>query len=156
MSLTLSSASYPSSAPETPRLSRKCPKCIYKYLPQIHPSNDPVKCPQNVLPAKSFRRPPKLFSKCQYLFPKKGQSITQIVPLDDPIQNCPSRSDQIRSVAQSCSTLCDPMNRSTPGLPVHHQLPHVHHVSDAIQPSHPLSSPSPFAPNPSKHQSLFQ
>ena len=71
------------------------------------------------------------------------------------------RSDQIRSVAQSCPTLCDPMNRSTPGLPVHHQLPeftqtHVHRVSDAIQPSHPLSSPSPLAPNPSQHQSLFQ
>ena len=62
---------------------------------------------------------------------------------------------------QSCLTLCDPMNRSTPGLPVHHQLPeftqtHVHQVSDAIQPSHPLSSPSPPAPNPSQHQSLFQ
>ena len=70
-------------------------------------------------------------------------------------------SDQIRSVAQSCPTLCDPMNRSMPGLPVHHQLPeftqtHVHRVSDAIQPSHPLSSPSPPAPNPSQHQSLFQ
>ena len=68
---------------------------------------------------------------------------------------------QIRSVAQSCQTLCDPMNRSTPGLPVHHQLPeftqtHVHRVGDAIQPSHPLSSPSPLAPNPSQHQSLFQ
>ena len=71
------------------------------------------------------------------------------------------RSDQIRSVAQSCPTLCDPMNCSTPGLPVHHRLPeftqtHVHRVSDAIQPSHPLSSPSPLAPNPSQHQSLFQ
>ena len=71
------------------------------------------------------------------------------------------RSDQIRSVAQSCPTLCDPMNRSTPGLPVYHQLPvftetHVHWVSDAIQPSHPLLSPSPPAPNPSQHQSLFQ
>ena len=70
-------------------------------------------------------------------------------------------SDQIRSVAQSCLTLCDPMNRSTPGLPVHHQLleftqTHIHRVSDAIQPSHPLSSPSPLAPNPSQHQSLFQ
>ena len=70
-------------------------------------------------------------------------------------------SDQIRSVAQSCLTLCDPMNRSTPGLPVHHQFPeftqtHVLRVSDAIQPSHPLSSPSPPAPNPSQHQSLFQ
>ena len=70
-------------------------------------------------------------------------------------------SDQIRSVAQSCPTLFDPMNCSTPGLPVHHQLPeftqtHVHWVSDAIQPSHPLSSPSPLAPNPFQHQSLFQ
>ena len=68
---------------------------------------------------------------------------------------------QFSSVAQSCPTLRDPMNRSTPGLPVHHQLPeftqtHVHRVSDAIQPSHPLSSPSPPAPNPSQHQSLFQ
>ena len=68
---------------------------------------------------------------------------------------------QYSSVAQSCPTLCDPMNRSTPGLPVYHQLPeftqtHVHRVHDAIQPSHPLSSPSPPAPNPSQHQSLFQ
>ena len=66
-----------------------------------------------------------------------------------------------RSVVQSCPTLCDPMNRSTPGLPVHHQLPeftqiHVYQVSDAIQPSHPLLSPSPPAPNPSQHQRLFQ
>ena len=65
------------------------------------------------------------------------------------------------SVAQSCPTLCDPMTRSMPGLPVHHQLPeftqtHVHRVSDAIQTSHPLSFPSPPAPNPSQHQSLFQ
>ena len=63
------------------------------------------------------------------------------------------------SATQSCPTLCSPMNRSTPGLPVHHQLPeftqiHVHRVSDAIQPSHPLSSPSPPAPNPSQHQSF--
>ena len=70
-------------------------------------------------------------------------------------------SVQFSSVAQSCPTLCDPMNHSTPGLPVHHQLleftqTHVHWVSDAIQPSHPLSSPSPPAPNSSQHQSLFQ
>ena len=68
---------------------------------------------------------------------------------------------QFSSVAQSCPTLCDPMNCSTPGLPVHHQLPeftqtHAHRVGDAIQPSHPLSSPSPPAPNPSQHQGLFQ
>ena len=72
-----------------------------------------------------------------------------------------SNLNQFSSVAQSCPTLCDPMNRSTPGLPVHHQLPgfthtHVHRVGDAIQPSHTLSSPSPPALNPSQHQSLFQ
>ena len=66
---------------------------------------------------------------------------------------------QFSSVAQSCPTLCNPMNHSTPDLPVHHHLPeftqtHVHRVGDAIQPSHPLSSPSPPAPNPSQHQSL--
>ena len=70
-------------------------------------------------------------------------------------------SFQFSSVAQSCLTLCDPMNCSTPGPSVHHQLQdfaqtHVHRVGDAIQPSHPLSSPSPPAPNPSQHQSLFQ
>ena len=70
-------------------------------------------------------------------------------------------SVQFSSVTQLCLTLCDPMNHGTPGLPVHHQLPeftqtHVHRVGDTIQPSHPLSSPSPPAPNPSQHQSLFQ
>ena len=69
-------------------------------------------------------------------------------------------SVQFHSVAQSCPTLCDPMNCSTPSLPVHHQLPeftqtHVHWVGDAIQPSHPPSSPSPPDPNPSQHQGLF-
>ena len=81
--------------------------------------------------------------------PQNAQTTTQM------------HSSQFSSVAQSCPTLCDPMNRSTPGLPVHHQLPeftqtHVRRVHDAIQPSHPLSSPSPPAPNPSQHQSLFQ
>ena len=65
------------------------------------------------------------------------------------------------SVAQSCLTLCDPMNHSMPGLSVHHQLPdstqtHVHRVGDAIQPSHPLLSPSPPALNLSQHQGLFK
>ena len=65
------------------------------------------------------------------------------------------------SVAQSYPTLCSTMNCSMPGLPVHHQLPeftqtHAHRVGDAFQPSHPLSSPSPPAPNPSQHQGLFQ
>ena len=68
---------------------------------------------------------------------------------------------QFSAVTQSCPTLCDPMNRSTPGLPVHHQLleftqTHVHRVGDAIQPSHPLSSPSPPTFNLSQHQGLFQ
>ena len=68
---------------------------------------------------------------------------------------------QFSSVAQSCRTLCDPMSRSTPGLPVHHHLPeftqtHVHRVGDAIQPSLPQSSPFPPAPNPCQHQSLLQ
>ena len=70
-------------------------------------------------------------------------------------------SVQFSSVAQSCPTLCDPMNCSTPGLPVHHQLPeftqtHAHRVGDATQPSHPLSSPSPPASSPSQNQGLFQ
>ena len=77
------------------------------------------------------------------------------------LQRSPIYFSQYSSVTQLCPTLCNPMNCSTPGLPVHHQLPeftqtHVHQVSDAIQPSHPLSSPSPPAPHPSQHQSLFQ
>ena len=68
-------------------------------------------------------------------------------------------SVQFSSVAQLCPILCDPRNHSMPGLPVHHQLleftqTHVHRVSDAIQPSHSLSSPSSPAPNPSQHQSF--
>ena len=68
---------------------------------------------------------------------------------------------QLSSVAQLCLTLCDPMDCSTPGFPVHHQLleftqTYVHRVGDAIQPSHPLLSPSPPALNLSQHQGLFQ
>ena len=78
-----------------------------------------------------------------------------------PPPSCFVGSVQFSSVAQSCLTLCDPINRSIPGLPVHHQLQeftqtHVHRVGDAIQPSHPLLTPSPSAPNPFQHQSLFQ
>ena len=70
-------------------------------------------------------------------------------------------SVQFSLVSQSCLTLCDPMDCSMPGLPVHHQLPelaqtHVHRVSDTIQPSHPLLSPSPPAFNLSQHQGLFK
>ena len=86
-------------------------------------------------------------------------SIFEKITFRHNSKNC--KVIQIRSVAQSCPTLCDPMNRSMPGLPVHHQLPeftqtHVHRVNDAIQPSHPLSSPSPPVPNPSQHHGLFQ
>ena len=74
---------------------------------------------------------------------------------------CISFSVQFNSVTQSCLTLCDPMNRSTPGLSVHHQLleitqTHVHCVGDAIQQSHPLSSPSPPTFSLSQHQGLFK
>ena len=89
-----------------------------------------------------------LFTEQKQAHRKKKQTLV-------PIQSSSS------SVAQSCPTLCDPMNCSTPGLPALHQLlefiqTHNHQVGDAIQPSHPLSSPSPPAPNPSQHQSLFQ
>ena len=78
-----------------------------------------------------------------------------------PSKRSTKRSSQFSSVAQSCPTLCDLLNHSPPGLPVQHQLPeftktHVHRVSDAIQPSYPLTSPSLPARNPSQHQGLFQ
>ena len=81
--------------------------------------------------------------------------------LVDPIMFSPYINFQFSSATQSRPTLCDPVNRSTPGLPVHYQLPestqtHVHWVGDAIQPSHPLSSPSPPALNLSQHQGLFK
>ena len=88
--------------------------------------------------------------------PKNAQTTTQLHSSHMLVS-----SVQFSSVTQSCPTLCDPMNRSTPGLPVHHQLQeftqtHVHRVSDALQPSCPLSSPSYPALNPSQHQSLFR
>ena len=94
-----------------------------------------------------------------------GLSHSSFQALEHRINSCSPRAQivpvQFNSVAQGCPTLCDPMNHSPPGLPVHHQLPestqtHVHQIGDAIQLSHPLSSPSPSAPNPCQHQSLFQ
>ena len=84
-----------------------------------------------------------------------------LVPLPFLSPSWTSGSSQFSSVAQLCLTLCSPMDCSTPGLPVHHQFPdftqsHVHRVSDAIQPSHPLSSPSPPAFNLYQHQGLFK
>ena len=107
--------------------------------------------PQQFLSSINFL--PSEISLFDSAFSTEGRELTLELRTISP--------DQIRSVAQSCPTLCDSMNRSTPGLPVHHQIPeftqtHIHQVSDAIQPSHPLSSPSPPAPNPSQHQSLFQ
>ena len=106
----------------------------------------------------------------------KGQGPVQCAVLDrlqpsdlslwvtspaDPSLETPSTNPSVSSVAQSCPTLCNPMIFSTLGLPVHHQLPkftqtHVHWVGDAIQTSHPLSSPSPPAFNLSQNQGLFQ
>ena len=102
-------------------------------------------------------------SLLQRIFPAQGLNprLPHCKQILYQLSHSGSPSVQFSSVAQSCPILCDPMNRSTPGLPSHHQLPeftqiHVHRVSDAIQPSHPLSSPSPPASCPSQHQSLFQ
>ena len=94
--------------------------------------------------------------------PEADTALLQITLHSPSSSQLPSDSAlQFSSVAQLCPILCDPMNHSMPGLPVHHQLleftqTHVHQIGDAIQLSHPLSSPSPPAPNPSQHQSLFQ
>ena len=90
---------------------------------------------------------PQRQGKCCFCF------VPHWIPRIVPGKYLMTESVQFSSVAQSCLTLCDPMNRSTPGLPAHHQLPeftqtHVHRVCDAIQPSQPLSSPSPPAPIP--------
>ena len=92
-------------------------------------------------------------SKTQIAGPTPRASVVGTKSWSSPVQ--------FSSVTQSCPTLCDPINRSTPGLPVHHQIPeftqtHVHPVTDAIQPSHPLSSPSPPTLNLSQHQGLFK
>ena len=102
-------------------------------------------------------------------FPKLGNELTSLASsaladrffTTEPPGNPVEVGVQFSSVAQSCPTLCDPMNHSIPGLPVHHQLPeftqtHVHQVGDAIKPSHPLLSPSPPALNLSHHQGLFK
>ena len=93
--------------------------------------------------------------------PQLHNHLMSILHQNRSFESIQFSSVQFISVAQSCLTLCDPMNGSTPGFPVHHQFPeftqtHVHRVCGAIQPSHPLSSPSPPASNPSQHQSLFQ
>ena len=116
------------------------------------------------------------FKQISYLFPPQVQvekSPSCLIIEHLPCEKCETRlhghthkkitisSVQFSSVAQLCLILCDPMNHSMPGLPVYHQLPEftqilVHQVGDTIQPSHPLSSPSPPAPNPFQYQGLFQ
>ena len=109
----------------------------------------------NLLPLSKML--PLSFSLSSFIRWEKSSSISYILK-NFLIIRC---SVQFSSVTQSCPTLWDPTNHSSPGLPVHQQLPeftqtHVHRVGDAIQPSHPLLSPSPPAPNPSQYQSLFQ
>ena len=96
-----------------------------------------------------------------YMNTRKPIAWTIWIFVDKVMSLLLNRLSQFSSVTQSYLTLCNPMNLSTPCLPVHHQHPeftqtHAHWVSDAIQTSHPLSSPSPPAPNPSQHQSIFQ
>ena len=118
-----------------------------------------IQCPLNPWCHPTISFSVILFSSCLQSYPASGSfPMSQFFASGGQVF---SGSVQFSSVTQSGLTLCDPMNRSTPGLPVHHQLPeftqtHIHRISDAIQPSHPLSSTSPPAPNPSQHQSLFQ
>ena len=150
------------SVPISNVLGKKLENCIFQLifpflpLPRILPQSLIVDLPSCLNPlALGWNPPARLVKSLQCLpnlFILEGLSSKFFISLI---------SDQFSSVTQSCPTLCNPMNRSTPGLPVHHQLPeftqsHVHWVSDAIQPSHPLSSPSPPAPNASQHQGLFQ
>ena len=135
-------------------------------LTLCNPMDDspPGSCVHGILQARIL----EWVAICQYWkipgdLPNPGMEPRSPAFQADPIHfpNIPFSSVQSSSVAQSCLTLCDPMNHSMPGLPVHHQIleftqTHVHRVSDAIQPSHHLSSPSPPAPNPSQHQSLFR
>ena len=141
--------------------------------PRVCPSSCPLHqwCHPAISPSDAF------FSFCPQSFPESRtfpmnwlftsgdqntgvSSSASVLPMS--IQGWfPLRLTQFSSVAQSCLTLCDPVNHSTPGLPVHHQLSEStqtqdHQVGDAIQPSHPLSSPSPPALNLSQHQGLFQ
>ena len=138
----LQHAKLPCASPTPGACLNSCPFSRWCY-PTISSSVVPFSRLQSFPASRSF-------SMSQF-FTSGGQSILKLG----------FSSVHVSSVAHSCPTLCDPMNRSTSGLPVHHQLPeftqtHVHRGGDAIQPSHPLSSPSPPAPNLSQHQGLFQ
>ena len=125
------------------------------------------KCQQGCAPLEGSREQsffdspsfwgPRCSLVCSSITPVCASAYVSNLPLPFSCKDtCLLVSVQFSSVAQLCPTLCDPMNRSTPDLPVHHQLlestqTHVHRVGDAMQPSHSLSSPSPPAPNPSQH-----
>ena len=144
---------HPSPGPESTRAPGRFSSCSQRALPQgtLEPTGSSG--PWRAGGTAGGTRPP---AGRAFPSPSVREAFT---PQHPPQCFHVIRSDQVRSVTQSCLTLCDPMNHSPPGLPVHHQLPevtqtHVHRVSDAIRPSHPLSSPSPPAPNPSQHQSF--
>ena len=145
-----------------------CPYWIYRFSPTIYYPKRILIMIQNKFPLGKVAFSLITFSlEAGDCFKKHAESIGNTFQIHScklavfaPWSSCHLHSPQFSS-AQSCPTLCDPMNRSTPGLPAHHQLleftqTHVHWVSDAIQQSHPLLSPYPPAPNPSNHQSLFQ
>ena len=121
----------------------------------------PIYCLDTHLPAIAYNDHRSRYSRLGFFIHAGLSTARPLVKLDSRLQAEGPSFHSFHSVAQSCPTLRDSMNRSTPGLRVHHQLPeftqtHIHRVSDAIQPSHPLLSPSPPAHNPSQHQSLFQ
>ena len=128
---------------------------LSRYVIAFLPRSKRLLIPWLQPPSAVILEPKKMKSDTVSTFP--SSTCHEVMGLDANYQNM----SKFSSVAQSCPTLCDPMNCSTPGLPVHHQLPaftqtHGHRISDAIQPSHPLSSPSPPAPYPSQYQGLFQ
>ena len=142
------------------KVAQLCPTlCDSLYSPWNSPGQNTgvgsCSLPQGLLPLQGLNSSLPYFRWILYQLSHQGSFwvFVFIVPSSCELQ--------FSSVAQSCPTVCDHMNRSTPGLPVHHQLPestqtHVHWVGDAIQPSHPLSSPSPPALNLSQHQGLFK